>query len=405
MRVLQVNKYHYLKSGTERYLFNLTHLLESQGHTVAHFSMFHPRNRPSAFVRHFVPGIEYRGLNPLGMVQAAARALWYPTAARQIQRLIEEFRPDIVHLHNIYHQISPAILPAIRKHGIPIVHTLHDYKLVCPNYLLRTGGEVCHRCERGQYFQAVRYRCLHGSLAWSLVAALEMMLHARFRIYQRHISRFIAPSRFLLERAVASGIAGRQLVHIPYFLYADEWSKTAAGEGTYIMFLGRLAEEKGLFTLLAAMQKAPMPLLIVGEGPMKSAVATVIKNRNLAHVRMAGHLTGTALAEAMKGARFVVAPSEWYEVFGQIIIESFAMARPVVATSLGGIPEVVEEGVDGLLVPPGDPRALANALQWLWHRPETCTAMGQAAWEKVRQRYDAPAHYQRIRSLYREVRN
>lgn len=403
MRILQVNKYHYLKSGTERYMFNLTRLLESKGHTIAFFSVTHPRNQQTPFASYFVPNIDYRSLGLLGQTRAALRAIWYPLAARQIGRLLDEFQPDIVHLHNIYHQISPSILSVIGQHNIPIVQTLHDYKLICPNYQLRTQGRTCQLCQDGRYCHAVENRCLHGSLAWSAVAALEMTLHKHLQVYERHVSNFIAPSRFLLERAAAFGVPEQQMVHIPYFLFANEWKSALAEQGGYAIFLGRLSEEKGLSTLLAATRQVDVPLLVVGEGPVRPTLEAIVARDKLTHVRLTGYLTGPPLAQVVTGARFTIVPSEWYENNPNVVLESFAQGKPVVATAIGGIPEVVEDGADGLLVPPGDVSALANALRWLWDRPQLATEMGRAGRAKVKEQYNAPLHYQRIMALYREV--
>jgi glycosyltransferase involved in cell wall biosynthesis len=403
MRILQINKYHYLRSGTERYMFNLTRLLERHGHQVIPFAMHHPRNHPTPYDEHFLEPMDFHHLSPLGKLRAARRVIYYRPAARRIAALLDETQPDVVHLHNIYHHISPAILPEIARRGIPIVHTLHDYKLICPNYLLRTQGQTCELCRNGQYYHAVRRRCLHGSLAWSIVAAVEMTLHKRWQIYERHVNRFIAPSRFLQSRAVAFGVPERQLIHIPYFLFADEWAPTPPKRNEYALFLGRLSQEKGLPTLIEAVKKANVPLLIAGEGPMQSTVEAAIVRDRLTHVHMAGYLTGYALTQTTARANFIVVPSEWYENSPNVILESFAQGRPVVAAAIGGIPELINDGVDGLLVPPGDAHALADALRWLWERPQVALEMGRAGRAKIEALYDTHAHYQPIHALYQEL--
>jgi glycosyltransferase involved in cell wall biosynthesis len=403
MRILQVNKYYYLRSGTERYMFNLTRLLERYGHQVIPFAMHHPRNQPTPYDKHFLEPLDFHHQSPLGKLRAARRVIYYRPAARRIAALLDEAQPDVVHLHNIYHHISPSILPEITRRGIPIVHTLHDYKLICPNYLLRAQGQICELCRDGNYYHTVQRRCLHGSLAWSIVAAVEMTLHKRWQIYERHVNRFIAPSRFLQSQAVAFGIPERQLIHIPYFLFADEWKPMPPGQSEYALFLGRLSQDKGLLTLLSAVQRADVPLLIVGEGPMQSAMEATIARDGLAHVRLEGYLTGSALTQTMARANFTVVPSEWYENSPNVILESFANGRPVVASAIGGIPELIDDGVDGLLVPPGDSHALANALRWLWERPQVAQEMGRAGRAKIEALYDAQPHYQRIHTLYQEL--
>ncbi len=403
MRILQINKYYYLRSGTERYMFNLTRLLERYGHQVIPFAMHHPRNHPTPYDKHFLEPMDFHHTSPLDKLRAARRVIYYRPAARHIAALLDETQPDVVHLHNIYHHISPAILPEITRRGIPIVHTLHDYKLICPSYLLYAQGQTCELCQNGKYYHAVRHRCLHGSLAWSIVAAVEMTLHKRWQIYERHVNRFIAPSRFLQSRTIAFGVPERQLIHIPNFLFADEWEPTPPGRSEYALFLGRISQEKGLLTLLAAVQEANVPLLIVGEGPMQSTVEATIAHDGLTHVRIEGYLTGPALTQTMVRTNFAVVPSECYENSPNVILESFAQGRPVVATAIGGIPELVNDGVDGLLVPPGDTRALANAIRWLWERPQVALKMGQAGRAKIEALYDAHAHYQHIYTLYKEL--
>jgi len=215
MRILLVNKYNYLRSGTERYLFSLRRLLEAQGHTVAVFAMQHPANRPAAYAPYFVPRVDFRALTLPDYPSLPLRVIWFPLAARRIAHVLDDFCPDIVHLSNIYHQLSPSILVPIRRRNIPIVHTLHDYKLICPNYLLYTQGAPCTRCRNGNYFQAVRHRCLHASLAWSALAAVEMSLHKTWRVYERHVASFITPSAFLKDTAQSFGIPAKQILRIP----------------------------------------------------------------------------------------------------------------------------------------------------------------------------------------------
>lgn len=406
MRILLANKYYYLRSGTERYLFNVTRLLESQGHTVGIFSMHHPRNQPTPFHKFFVPNIEYyskRGV--LGQLQSALRAIWYPLAAHNIELLINEFKPDLVQLHNIYHQISPSILPAIRKHGIPIIHRLHDYKLLCPNYLLHTSGDVCERCRGQKYIQAIRYRCLHGSLSWSLAAATEMTIHKQMRVYENNIARFTCPSRFLLNKAIDFGIARNSLEYLPNFLFLDDLLPPQSSDGQYALYFGRLAKEKGLLTLLSASQMEPIPLKIVGEGPMISEVQRAIQQYQMRHVEVAGYHQGAALAHLISNARYVIVPSEWYEVFGQIIIEAFAHNKPVIASSIGGIPEIITEGLDGLLVQPKDPKALAQTIRWLWDNPKVAIQMGKNGRKKVEEVYNSDIHYHNLIQIYQQVIN
>lgn len=408
MKVLLLNKYYHLRSGTERYLFNLKRLLESRGHRVEVFAMDHPLNEPATYSRQFVPYMDFHAIRPKGFMEAATRVIWYPTAARGIARVLEEFRPDIVHIFNIYHHVSPSVLLPIGRSRIPVVQTLNDYKLVCPNYLLYTQGAPCTRCRKGGYAQALRHRCLHGSCSWSVLVAVEMTLHKAFRVYERRVAKFIAPSRFLKDMVESFGLPPGRSVHIPYFLFPRDYEVLSDDRG-YIAYIGRLSPEKGLLTLLRAMKQAPeVRLLIVGEGSMRPALEMSARKLGLTNVSFMGHLSGEELRLALAGARFTVLPSEWYEVFGQSILESFAAGKPVVAARIGGIGEVVGDGADagGLLFEPGAEDELAGCIRRLWDHPGEARDMGGRGRRRIFEGgFDDESHYERIISLYQGLVN
>ena len=190
MRILLVNKYYYLRSGTERYLFNLKQLLESHGHTVEIFAMQDPRNLPTTYQEFFAPEVDFYHLGIFERLQAVRRVIWYPQAAHLVSKLLDEYKPDLVHLLNIYHQLSPSILPEFTRRRIPVVQTLNDYNLICPNYLLYTQNQACYRCRNHNYFQAVRYRCFNGSASMSFVAAAQMTLHKLWQVYEKNVKIF-----------------------------------------------------------------------------------------------------------------------------------------------------------------------------------------------------------------------
>jgi glycosyltransferase involved in cell wall biosynthesis len=403
MRILLVNKYHYLRSGTERYLFNLRRLLESRGHAVEVFAMRHPENEPASYARHFAPAVEFHEVSGLACVPAALRVLWYPRAARLCARVLDEFRPDLVHVFNAYHQLSPSVLPPITRRRVPIVQTLNDYKLICPNYSLYTEGAPCLRCRDGRYLRAVRHRCLDGSRSWSALAAVEMTLHKALRVYERHVARFIAPSAYVAATVTAFGVPAAQVVEIPYFLFPGDHAVSPGDEG-YCAYVGRLVPAKGLVTLLRALREAPaVRLVIAGNGPQRPELERLAAAWGLGNVRFAGHLSGAALAATLAGARFTVVPSEWPEVFGQAIIESFAAGKPVIGARIGGIPEVIGEGENGLLFTPGAASELAACLSRLWEQPADARRMGLAGRDKIERRYDPDSHHARLMPLYERV--
>lgn len=403
MKILQVNKYYYLRAGAERYLLNLTRLLEKHGHQVIPFAMHHPRNDPTPYDRHFVEPLDFHHLRLRARLRAVQRVIYYRPAARRIAVLLDEIQPDLVHLHNIYHHISPAILPEIARRGIPIVHTLHDYQRICPSYLLLADGVVCERCRGHRYYQVPLRRCLHGSFSWSLLAGLAATIHHWTRVYERYVDRSIVPSWFMWNKVVSFGMEPMRLALVPHFLFPDDFEPCfTPGQG--VVYLGRLSHEKGLLTLLQAMRQLPhLSLTLIGEGPLRAELEQIVAVHGLSNVRFAGYLAGEALHEAVRSARFVVVPSECYEPFGLVVIEAFALGKPVVAARAGGLIELVDDGVDGQLFTPGDVDELAQVMADMAAHSEHLPAMGQTGRRKVEQRYSAASHYTALMDVYQEA--
>ncbi len=366
--VLNVNKFHYLRGGSERYYFDLEAILAERGHHVLSFSMAHARNRPSPQAAHFVPEVSWDG-GPLRALWSGLSVIHSGAAAARIDALLDAERVDVAHLHNIAHQLSPSLLGPLRRRGIPVVQTLHDYKLICPNYRLFTEGAPCERCRGGRYWNASLHGCGRGAAAGSLLLAIESSIHRASGVYGRGVDIFLAPSRFLLEKAVAFGVPRERLRHLPYpiAVAAEEGrvDRRGAGGGTgadYFLYAGRLAPEKGIRTLLSAAERLPdVALHIAGDGELRGEVAS--RAARLPGVTLHGHLAQEEVARLQREALAVVVPSEWYENLPLAILEAFAAGTPAVAAAIGGIPELVRDGETGLLFPPGDAGALAGALK------------------------------------------
>ncbi len=245
MKILQVNKFHFRKGGADQYYFQISELLESQGHGVLHFSMEDPRNEPSPFSRYFVTGVDlHQSASLFEKVHTAGRIVYSFEARRRLSALLSDHRPDIAHIHNIYHQLSPSILHTLRSSGIPAVMTVHDYKLICPSYLLYNPKfeEGCERCGGKRYYRALFSGCVHGSHFKSLVLTVEMYIHRLLRIYDV-LHRLITPSRFMKTKLIAAGFPEGKLVHIPNYIDILP-DNSAESEGRYIAYLGRLSAEK-----------------------------------------------------------------------------------------------------------------------------------------------------------------
>jgi glycosyltransferase involved in cell wall biosynthesis len=376
------------------------------------FSTRDPRNLPTPHAEDFIPGTDFdAAAGPLAALRCAGRVIYSTGARRAMARVLARHRPDVVHLHNVAHHFSPSILDELRRARVPVVQTLHDFKLLCPTYLMLRHGEVCERCAGGNVVHAVLNRCNRGSVARSAVSAVESGL-ARGRDAYAPVRRFLCPSRFLFDKLSAHGVAAERLIHLPLFVdpaRLEAGLPPAAGRGPvgaghsdpgYAIFVGRLSPEKGVRTLLAAAALAPdVPLTIVGEGPLQGEVEREVAARRLTHVRLVGRLAGPELFALWRGAAMTVVPSECYENFPLVVAESFALGVPVVASRLGGLAELVG-GAAGELVPPRDPAALSAAMETLHADPEGARARGEAGRDLVRARYTPARHLAGILAAY-----
>src|SRR5579872_2888450 len=281
------------------------------------------------------------------------------SAARGMAAVVDDFRPDVVHLHNIYHQLSPSILRPLRSRRLASVMTLHDYKLACPTYQFLDKGQICEACLGGHFSQAVRRRCEGGSLAASTMAATELALHTRLGAYAP-LGLLICPSRFMESKMRAAGVFPERLRHIPHFA----WPRPPAGDPSGgVLFAGRLAPEKGVDVLVEAVGRLDGARLdIAGDGPERPRLEHLADSVAPGRVTFHGLLPKERVDALLGAAPVVVLPARWYENQPMVILEALSAGVPVVASDLGGASELIEPGVDGDLVPHSDPAALAAAL-------------------------------------------
>ena len=400
MKVLMINTFHHARGGDATYTRGLTGLLEGAGHEVVPMAMRHPDNDPSPWEHRFLPWVDLRA--PGGrsaQVRLLPRALWSRGAARACARLVRDTQPDIAHLQHIHRHITPSVLGPLRAAGVPVVWTLHDYELICPEGHLFSQGAPCEACRGHRYGEAVRRRCKWGRLAPSAVAATEKRLHQLLGVWDK-VDRFLCPSRFLADMIVRFGVPADRVVHRPNFLDAGPLPgpRTPAGRPSWV-YAGRLAPEKGVDVAIAAARALPdADLLVCGTGPAGAALRR--QAGDLGNVRFLGHLPQRVLARHIRDARAVVVPSRWYENFPYAVLEAQAAGCAVVASDVGGIPEQIDNGVDGLLVPPDDAGALRAALQRLLDDPGLATRLGAAGARRVRERLSPADHLSAILAQY-----
>lgn len=401
MRVLHVNKFLYRRGGAEAYVLDLADLQRAAGHEVALFGMQHPENPPLPYAHHFPPHVELEPPPPALRHRATAfgRMMYSPSSRRGIAAVLRSFRPDVVHLHNIYHQLSPSILGAVRDHGAPAVMTLHDYKLACPSYLMLDHGRPCDACLGGSFLPAVRRRCKDGSIAASAVLAVESTVHRAMGAYDA-VGTFLCPSRFLTETMVRAGIYPDRLQTVPSFVDSQAVAVKTEPGGS-VVFVGRLSAEKGVDVLIRALALLPTATLdIAGEGPERAALNALAATCAPGRVRFHGRLPRDEVLRLVRSAAVLALPSRCLENQPISVLEAFACAVPAVSSDLGGLPELMGQGRRGVTVPAGETEPLADALRLLLEEPEWAFELGRAARKYVEEEFAPERHLRRLDAVY-----
>ncbi|MGD8394381.1 MAG: glycosyltransferase [Candidatus Eiseniibacteriota bacterium] len=406
MRVLQVNKYLYVKGGAEAVMFETARQLEQRDHAVTFYGMRSPRNEASGDPADWVEWIDYRApMSHWRRARLALASIHSVEAARRLRRLLGRAPQNVAHLHNFHYQLTPSILPPLRDHGAAIVWTLHDYQPICPNHALfnfRTG-RICEACRGGHFFAAARERCLKGSVVQGLVGGIEAHKNRLLGVHERLIDRFTAPSRFMQQKVVDFGLPADRVVHLPYPQDLEGF-RPAGTKGSYFLYFGRLDGEKGVMTLLRAMREHPrLELRIAGVGAIEDDCRRYVERHDMQNVRFLGFVRDD-LRELIAGALCTLVTSEWYENYPMVVLESHASGTAVLGAEIGGIPEMIEAGVDGLLYPSGDAGALATRIGELAARgPDALRHMGLAGRDKVARINDPALYTERLLAIYEQA--
>jgi glycosyltransferase involved in cell wall biosynthesis len=405
MKILLANKFYYPRGGPETVMLQQEKHLKKMGHEVIPFAMQDERNLGSEYSHYFVSKVDYQQMNgsPLGNARIAMNMIYSSEAKHKLEQLLELTRPEIAHLHNIYHQISPSILKALKKRKIPIVMTLHDFKLVCPNYSFYRDGQNCEECQGRKFYKAVQHRCIQNSRLKSLVCAVEGYWHNWTGTYSNDVDRFIVLSRFSLNKFIQYGLPEDKLALLPNGLELKEY-KPSFQPGDYVLFAGRLNQKYGVFTLLEAARSLPeISFRLAGNGEDEEKVKKFVEERKLGNVKLLGFLSPEKLKQEISKCRFVVFPATIYHNCPMVILEAFALGKPVVASDIGSIPELVEKNVSGLLFETGSVSGLADQIVILYNQPKLVRELGQNAREKVERDYSAINYYPRLLQLYQEL--
>jgi glycosyltransferase involved in cell wall biosynthesis len=341
---------------------------------------------------------EYRGL--IGQASLAKHTIWAGDTRREFRDLLVRAKPDIVHVHNTFMMISPSIYWACLEARVPVVQTLHNYRLLCPGATFMRNNNVCEECLEHGPWRAVRYGCYRDSRSATAVIAAMLTVHRVSGTWTRAVDHFIATSNFSRAKFVAAGMPRERISVKPNFVYPDPGAKT--GIGDYALFVGRLSPEKGVPTLLTAWERlrSPIPLHIIGDGLQRRELEEQARLRGLSTVCFRGQVTRAQTLEAMREARFLVLPSECYENFPMTIAEAFASGTPVLCSRMGAMQDLVEHGRTGLHFTPGDPASLAAQVMWAWERPERLAVMGHEARLEYNAKFSAERNIETLLNIY-----
>jgi glycosyltransferase involved in cell wall biosynthesis len=346
---------------------------------------------------------EIGNLTILGQIELARHTVWASDSRLEFDALLARETPDVVHIHNTFMLISPSIYSACRDRGIPVVQTLHNFRLMCPPSNFFRDNKVCEECVDHSLWRAVRYRCYRDSRAATATVVLMLAWHRLLKTLDRSVNCYIALTNFSREKFVAAGFPADKIVVKPNFLESDPGPRDQAGD--YALFMGRLWPDKGTSTLLKAWEQLPerYQLQIVGEGVEREELEARARQRGLSNVTFRGYLSREEVITALKNARFLIMPSLWYETFGMVIVEAFACGVPVICSRLGAMREIVRDQLTGLHFTPGDSEDLARKVEWAWNNPSEVAAMGRKARRQYEESYTMDRNYEMLRQIYEKT--
>ncbi len=400
MKILLVNKFHYLKGGSEKYYFDLANLLKENGHEVAFFSMQDEKNIKTDCKEYFVENSDMNSKN----IFKALDVIYSKKNKKAMEKALDDFKPDIVHLNNFQRQLSASIIKPIKKRNIPIVFTAHDLQAICPAIvMLDNEKNICDKCINGKYMNCIKGKCVKNSSLKSLLGAIEGKYYRNKKIYTKQIDKIITPSKYFKTMLVKDGVKADRVEILHNFIDVDEYSAKIEDEG-YAFYYGRLAKEKGIFNLLNAINKVKnKKLLIAGEGPDKEKIEKYIIENNLKqNVKLLGYLKTNQIKEYVRKARVIIVPSICRENCPYSILETLAIGRPIIGSNLGGIPELVVNNECGYIY--NDEKTLIEKLEKLLNDEALAKKMGENAKKIANEKFSKDAYYSKIITLYEQLR-
>ncbi len=402
MKILLVNKFLFEESGVTLNLFALAKRANAEGHTVAYFGMTHEKNIPTPWSKYFVSGVNFsRSKQSLWQrLRVVGRMMYSFEARKKFAKLLDDFQPDVVHVHNIYHHISPSILGQAKKRGIAVVMTVHDYKLVSPYYTLYDGKNICDDEVGRSFWKTVVYRRMNNSVIQSLLVFLESVLHQKvFRFYKRHVDTFICPSMYVRDVLIRGGYDPLKCMVIPSmgdYFSGDPTSGEVGSHRKGVLYVGRLSQEKGVRELLVAWKKVKTSetLTIIGAGEERKKLESLVAEEKISRVVFTGWKTQAEVFQAMRSCKAVVIPSLFPEPFCMVALEALIQGSPIIVSNRGALPQFVDNQ-NGKIVDVLDTAGFTQSLQ------DVCDASPQNIDKlKLYERFDPEKAFAKMKELY-----
>ena len=399
MKILLVNKFHYLKGGSEKYYFDLAKLLQEKGHEVAFFSMENEKNIKTDCKEYFVKESDMNSKN----IFKAFDVIYSGKNKKEMGKALDDFKPDIVHLNNFQRQLSASIIKPIKKRHIPIVFTAHDLQAICPAIvMLDNNKNICEKCLKGKYLNCVKEKCIKNSGLKSLLGAIEGKYYRWNKIYSQKIDRIIAPSEYFKRMFIKDGIDSDKIEVIHNFIDVKDYNVNIDDQG-YAFYYGRLSMEKGIYNLLKAMLNIKdRKLFVAGDGPEKDNIEKFINENNMEdRVKLLGFLDSNKIKDYVRKARVVIVPSICRENCPYSVLETLAIGRPIIGSNLGGIPELVKDGEYGYIY--NNIEELTEKIKKLLDDKDLSEKMGKNAKNDAEKEFSKDAYYNKIIKIYKGV--
>jgi len=333
-------------------------------------------------------------------VLLGARTIWAVSSRKEFRSILRQHKPDIVHVHNTFVMISPSIYSACKEEGVPVVQTLHNYRLICPAATLFRDGRICEECVGGGIWRGVLHGCYRDSRAATATVALMLTTHRLLGTWEQLIDHYIALTEFARQKFVAAGLPEEKISVKPNFVPSDPGERSTLGR--FALFVGSLSDAKGVWALLHAWQtnRLSIPLRIVGDGPLKEELVNFAQRNQLVNVSFTGQLPHSRVLNLMKKARCLIFPSEWYEPFGLTLLEAFACGLPVISSGIESLRDLVRPEDTGLVFNAGNSQDLADKVRWAWEHPAEMRAIGKNARAEYRLKYTAEQNYESLMEIY-----